>query len=213
MNLRGATMAVARGPIPVAVLAAALALPGAMILTGCQDSPDPSGVEPPTGGGPDYQPLISPAAVWANLEEALAATDPFGWEEQLSPSFRYVPDSSTATAYPGVAWSTWGRAQDVAVIDNLGAATDSVAADLLDVVFNAADPAGTEAQWDLIYDIRIWNAPGGLNRYRGRALIDFALEGTVWQVTRWEDLQGESPEDDPSVLMPTFGAVRGALAR
>lgn len=213
MSERGARAARTARTARTARAARALALAGAMILAGCQDSPDPSGVEPPTGGGPDYQPLLSPSAVWANLEEALEATDPFGWEEQLSPSFRYVPDSGTTTAYPGVAWSTWGRAQDVAVIDDLSAATDSVAADLLDVVFNAADPAGAVAQWDLIYDIRIWNAPGGVNRYRGRALIDFALEGPVWQITRWEDLQGESPEDDPSVLLPTFGAVRGALAR
>jgi hypothetical protein len=195
-------------PAFLAVILAGLAL----ALTGCQDSPDPSGVEPPTGGGPQYEPALGPAEVWSNLAEALEHQDAFGWEDQLGAGFRYVPDSATATEYPAVDWAGWGRAQDVAVIENLAATADSVDADLRDVVYNAADPAGTEAQWDLIYDIRIWHVPGGLTRYRARALLDFALAETDWELVRWEDLQRESPEDQPQVLLPSFGVVRGALA-
>jgi len=181
------------------------------LLAGCADDSTTRPAEPPEDGGATYESQISPAAVWRNIEAALEHADPAGWESQLSESFYYVPDPATASAFPDVAWQVWSREDDVDVIEEMSVVIDSVAADMRDVVFTADDPVGATAQWDLIYDIRLWSSPGGETRYRGRALIAFALEGAVWQVVGWEDLQRESHPDNPQVLLPTFGEVRGAL--
>jgi hypothetical protein len=183
-----------------------------LVLAGCQDTREPSGVEPPTGGGPPYEARLSPDAVWSNAEVALEALDPFGWEDQLSPTFAFDPSGATASQFPDVDWASWGRDEDVAVIRALASGADSVRADLRSLVLEAPDPVGGQVQWDLIYEVLVFNRDDSTTRFRGRALLDFALEGAEWRLARWDDLQGESPPDDPTILLPPLGDLRGALA-
>ena len=203
-----------RSAIPTLRMATFLLLTAslALLLAGCSDEDDSRTVEPPTGGGPGYQVPDSPAAAWSNLELALTHTDAFGWEDQLAADFAYVPDPQTAQAYPTVDWASWGRAQDVEVVGDLDVAADSVAADLTDVVFHAPAGVGGMAIWDVIYDVQIWSSPRSVTRYRARALLTFEFVGADWQLTLWEDLQRESDPDEPSVIYPSLGEVRGALA-
>lgn len=197
-------------PIALALTSGCVTL--LMLLGGCLFQPREA--EPPTTSTVQYLPQTSPANVWRNAQSSLEAKDPSGWDENFSENFRYLPDTDTVDAYPGVDWLNWNKEKEMSFINRWYSSDVTIIADLRDTDINTADPSGTEAEWQLIYYIReIQNSNGSETRYRARATINFQLEANFWYITRWEDEAQESDPDDDSVLLPTMGRLRGAFGR
>lgn len=174
---------------------------------------NPRQAEPPVAGDQiSYDPQTSARNVWGNLQTALNATDPGGWDQNLSPDFRYYPDTETESIYPNVDWANWDQAREIAFVQDWFGSNISVAADMeRPGSENTNDPSGDSGEWDLIYFVRVTDPTGNETRYSGRALIGFQLEGNFWYISYWRDLNGEEDPDNPGSNLQTLGVVRGAI--
>lgn len=192
----------------IAALAAALAL--SALLTGCIFQPrDP---EPPSvGGDVPYLPRISPRNVWENLQISLQNSDSFGWEENTSADFTYLPDTEAENQFPG-AFTDWDHERESVFINNFYANGFTIQAQMRNDDFNVPEPSGTEVVWEgVIYYVQVSDPNDGSEiRYRGSAIITFRLEGNFWYIYRWEDQTGESDPDSGQIL-PTLGVLRGTF--
>jgi hypothetical protein len=184
-------------------------LPGA---AGCLFTPRQA--EPPVAGDVvSYNPQTSARNVWDNVELALNSTDPGGWDQNLSPDFRYFPDTETESTYPSIDWANWDKTAEMSFIQAWFGSSITVLSDMvLPGSENTNDPSGDSGEWDLIYYIRVTDEFGGETRYSGRALIGFQLEGNFWYISYWRDLNGEEDPESPGSNLQTMGVVRGAVA-
>jgi hypothetical protein len=181
-------------------------------LGGCLfDTRDP---EPPETAAIDYLPRSSPANVFENLRLALVNKDSGGWDTAVSEEFQYVPDGFTESLFPAVDWAGWGKEQEMAFISNwfaAGVTIESSSLEWLDTAVSTPDGSGGFAEWDVIYFLTTTDQFGSTTRYRGRAIMEFSLEGSYWFLSYWRDEQGEQDPDDPANTLATFGALRGTF--
>ncbi len=189
-----------------------LALLVPVLVSGCLF--EPREAEPPsTQDAIEYVPRTSPRNVWTNCELALTNADGTGWENAVHESFLYVPDSQTLSQYPGVFATPWGKAREMTFVNAWFSNRPIIQANLLDEEISVPDGSGGRAEWDIIYYLNVTDRQtGSLAKYRARATLVFELKGTYWFLTYWRDESGESDPDDPQVLLPTLGVVRGAFA-
>ncbi|MCP4574493.1 MAG: hypothetical protein GY838_19250 [bacterium] len=191
---------------------AALAVAGMVLVlagSGCFFSPRVP--EPPQSGtAVDYLDQTLPENVWANLGKSLQNNDSGGWERNVGEEFTYIPDTEAETEYPDAFATPWEREQEVEFIRkfySFGPTNSEVK--MKHDGFDVPEPSGTTAYWEkVIYDLTV-ESGGSLTRYRGQANILFALDGTEWYVTSWEDIGGEPDPDDPGPAFATFGSLRG----
>jgi hypothetical protein len=189
----------------------ALGLAGCLAAAGCLFVPRDA--EPPeTGNIVRYQEQISPAAAWDNLETSIEATHAPGWEGAISPDFHYIPDSAAESQFPGV-FTDWNRDKELAFINRFYNSGVTISARMRNLEFVVPPSSGSESIWEnVIYDLTVTGAGGGSSvRYRGSAIITFALEGNFWYITEWRDQQGES-DPDTQQLLSTLGVLRGNFA-
>lgn len=192
------------GSIYAIMMAAVAVLAG----SGCIFSPrDP---EPP-GASVQYVNDSDPGNVVFNLEQAMGALDPAGFEERLSQDFRYEPDGLTLSNYPDVDWAGWGYEQEQAFIRDFLGNVDGVAADLnLELVEGDESGTGTEALVRYVSAVTV-ESGGSEVKYRATVTMEFKIDGTFWRLSRWFDEQGET-DPDSGALLPTLGQRRGAFA-
>ncbi|MBU1675929.1 nuclear transport factor 2 family protein [bacterium] len=170
---------------------------------------EPRQAEAPGGAVITYLPQSQPENVIANIETAMANTDPAGYERQIAEVFTYQPDSDTEASYPDVDWASWDRAREIAFMNDFLGTIDGMVIDLRDEeIFT--DWSGSEAELRYIYSVVVDEA-GGTVPYRARVTLEFRLDGTFWVLTRWFDEQGEEDPDSGSPL-PPLGRRRGAFA-
>lgn len=174
---------------------------------------EPRAPEPPRTSAIQYIDAINATAVWENCRLSLSNKDSGGWESSVSENFVYVPDAETETAYP-VNWANWGKTEEMGFISSFFASNTTIAADLFDTEINTPDGAGGFAQWDVIYSLVVTDVGSGSStRYRGRAVLEFTLEGSFWYLSYWRDEQGEQDlPDNPNSTLQTMGALRGTFA-
>ena len=191
---------------------AALCLAGCLASGGCLFVPRDA--EPPeTGNIVRYQEQISPAAAWDNLETSAEATHAPGWENAIHPTtFTYIPDSAAESQFPGV-FAGWSREQELAFINRFYNSGVTISVRMRNLEFVVPPTSGGESVWEnVIYDMTVTSTGGGAPvRYRGSAIITFALEGNFWYITEWRDQQGES-DPDTQQLLSTLGVLRGNFA-
>lgn len=191
---------------------ASLGLFACLAPAGCLFAPRDA--EPPeTGTIVRYQEQISPAAAWDNLETSAEATHAPGWEGAISSqSFHYVPDSAAENQFPG-AFTDWNREKEIAFINRLYNSGVTITARMRNLEFVVPPSSGSESIWEnVIYDVTVTStADGSSIRYRGSAIITFALEGNFWYIREWRDQQGES-DPDTHQLLSTLGVLRGNFA-
>jgi len=191
-----------------------LALVAALLplLAGCLfDTRDP---EPPQTAAIDYLPRSSPANVWENCRLALTNRDSGGWDTAVSENFEYVPDGDTESSFGGIDWSGWNKEVELAFAGNwfaTGADIVSASTQWVDDGISTPGGSGGFAEWDLIYYFTV-NSNGSTTRYRGRAILQFELEGSYWYLSYWRDEQGEQDPDNPSSTLATMGALRGTFS-
>jgi len=182
-------------------------------LGGCLfDTREP---EPPQTAAIDYLPRSSPGNIWENCRLALTNKDSGGWDTAISENFEYVPDGSTESAFPGVAWASWDKPTEMSFIGNWfasGATIQSAQAQWKDPNSpNTEDGSGGFAEWEVIYFLSVTDNFGSSTRYRGSAVVQFSLEGSYWYLSYWRDTQGEQDPDNPASTLPTMGALRGTF--
>jgi len=174
---------------------------------------EPRDAEPPaTGQQIDYLPRTAPANVWENCRLSLVNRDVTGWDNAIYETFQYIPDSDTRSAFPAVDWDNWGRAQEIAFITSLYNNVTAIAADLRDEEISTPEGSGNFAEWDIIYLVEVTDQTGSVTKYRGRATLQFELQGSYWYLTYWRDENGESDPDNPDVQLPTMGVLRANFA-
>ena len=181
-----------------------------LLVTGCIFEPrDP---EPPSVGTTvPYLPRNSPRNVWENLQISLQHNDSFGWEENTSPDFTYLPDSDAADQFPGI-FDGWDYERETSFINNFYTTGVSNQVQMRNDEFNVPEPSGTEVVWQgVIYYLKVTDPnDGSETRYRASAIITFRLEANFWYIYRWEDQVGESDPDTGQIL-PTMGVLRGTF--
>jgi len=176
--------------------------------SGCIFSPrDP---EPP-GASVQYVNDSDPGNVVFNLEQAMGALDPSGYQERISQDFRYEPDGGTLANYPDVDWAGWGYEQEVAFIQDFLGNVDGVTADL-NLELSEGDESGVGTEAFVRYVSAVTVESGGSEvKYRATVTMEFKIDGTFWRLSRWFDEQGET-DPDSGALLPTLGQRRGAFA-
>lgn len=180
-----------------------------VLLAGCLF--DPRDADPPSTEDPiEYLPRTSPRNVWTNCRLALENGDVTGWDNAIYESFLYEPDSQALAQYPGVFATPWDKEREMAFISTWFANDPLIQANLFDEEISTPDPSGNIALWDIIYYLVV-TENGSQTRYRASARLVFELKGSYYYLTRWTDEGGESDPDDPQILLPTLGVVRGAL--
>ncbi|MEZ4387792.1 MAG: hypothetical protein R3D98_09480 [Candidatus Krumholzibacteriia bacterium] len=171
--------------------------------------------EPPQTAAIDYLPRSSPSNVWENCRLALTNKDSGGWDTAVSENFVYVPDGATETSFPGVAWASWDKPTEMTFIGNWFASGVTIQSDQAQwkdpASQNTNDGSGGFAQWDVIYFLSITDSFGSSTRYRGRAVVEFTLEGSYWYLSYWRDEQGEQDPENPTSTLATMGALRGTF--
>jgi len=68
---------------------------------------EPRDPEPPGNNQIDYLPATDTDNVLENLQRAIGALDPNGYERMLSSDFAYEPDGGALANYPDVDWERW----------------------------------------------------------------------------------------------------------
>lgn len=190
------------------LLLAVAALP---LVAGCLfDTREP---EPPDTAAIDYLPRSGPANVWENCRLALTNRDSGGWDTAVSENFEYVPDGNTETGFGGVDWMAWTKETEMAFIGSWfasGAQITSSSLQWIDTDISTPDGSGGYAEWDLIYYFEV-ESNSSVTRYRGRAILQFELEGSYWYLRYWRDEQGEDDPDSPGSTLATMGTLRGTF--
>lgn len=199
---------------PLRTLASTVLLAGSLVLllglAGCLFEPrEPA--PPSVGTAIRYNPRTSPRNVWENLQISLQNNDSFGWEENTSNDFTYLPDSEASNQFPGV-FAGWNFEREKTFINNFYASGVTNQAKMRNDDFNVPEPSGTEIVWEgVIYYVRVTDPNDASEiRYRASAIITFRLEGNFWYIYRWEDQTGESDPDSGQIL-PTLGVLRGTF--
>jgi len=169
--------------------------------------------EPPTTSSIQYLPRNSASSVWENCRLSMVNKDAGGWDTNVAEDFIYLVDSEAREANPGPHWDNWGKETEMGFINNWYGANVTIEADLLDTEYNTPVGDGSLAQWDLIYYITVTSNvtdPPSVTNYRGRAELEFTLQGSYWYLSLWRDLNGE---EDPETgnLLGTMGMLRGAF--
>ena len=173
-------------------------------LCGCSDdgSRDHPGIIGAEGA-------VTPDQAWQTIERSLNAYRVDGWENAIATTFAYVPDQASAAEFPD-AFSSWNRDVEVAFAQALFAADVEIDADL--VVNGATCPASSNGTvtWPNVEYAIVIAGPGDASpvTYRGFADLEFGLEGNVWYLTRWVDLQGAPAPWNEGVICPTLGELR-----
>lgn len=181
-----------------------------VLLAGCLF--DPREAEPPSTENPiEYLPRTSPRNVWTNCRLALQNNDITGWDNAIYETFLYEPDSQALAQYPEAFATPWDKAKEMAFINAWFANSPRIQPNLFDVEIATPDPSGNVALWDIIYYLIVTDSNGSQTRYRASARLVFELKGSYYYLTRWTDEGGESDPDNPQILLPTLGVVRGAL--
>jgi hypothetical protein len=175
---------------------------------------EPRDAEPPSTQDPiDYLPRTSPRNVWENCRLALEHNDATGWDTAVYEDFLYEPDSQSLSQYPVAFATPWDKTREMGFITSWFSSNPQIQANLLDEEINTPDPSGNRAEWDIIYFLNVTDRQtGSVTRYRASATLVFELKGSYYFLTRWRDESGESDPDNPQVLLPTLGVVRGALS-
>ena len=175
---------------------------------------EPRVPEPPTSGVTvPYLPRNTVAKnIWANLQLALNNSDSFGWEENVSPDFRYYPDQEAEQQFPGL-FDDWNKENEMAFITNLFNSGVKIVAEMRDDDFDIPDDSGVEVEWiGVIYFLDVTTiSDGSQSRFRASARITFRLEGNFWYIYSWTDQQGES-DPDTGALLSGMGVLRGSFA-
>jgi hypothetical protein len=180
-----------------------------LVLNGCLfDARDP---EPPFAQAIYYLPRVSAENIWENCRLAMINRDASGWDTAVSENFVYVPDSDTEQAYPQVDWANWRKAAEMEFVSRWFASNVTIEADLRDDPINTPAGSGGLAEWELIYLVAVTDTQtGAITRYRGRAVLQFTLEGSYYFLSYWRDEQGEQDPDSGATL-ETMGRLRGAF--
>jgi hypothetical protein len=175
---------------------------------------EPRDAEPPSTVNPiEYLPRTSPENVWENCSLALENDDATGWDNAVHESFLYEPDSQTLSLYPAAFATPWGKAREMSFVNAWFSNRPIIQANLLDERISTPDGSGGRAEWDIIYFLNVKDRQtGSTSLYRARATLVFELKGNYWFLTYWRDESGESDPNNPQVLLPTLGVVRGAFA-
>ncbi len=175
---------------------------------------EPRDAEPPSTQDPiEYLPRTSPRNVWENCRLALENVDVTGWDNAVHETFLYEPDSQTLSQYPGAFATPWGKPREMTFVNAWFSNRPIIQANLLDEEISTPDGSGGRAEWDIIYFLNVTDRQNNsVTRYRARATLVFELKGNYWFLTYWRDESGESDPDNPQVLLPTLGVVRGAFA-
>ena len=182
-----------------------------LVLSGCFFEPrDPA--PPSLGSQVQYLDQSQPRNVWENLQTSLQNNDSFGWEENISEDFLYIPDSEAEQQFPGQ-FEEWNREREMSFIESFYTADVTNIAKMRNDDFSIPDASGTQVVWEgVIYYLRSTNNLSNSEiRYSGSAIITFILEGTEWYIYRWEDQQGESDPDNEAQILPTMGVLRGTF--
>lgn len=190
-----------------------LPLAVSVLVAGCLFEPrDP---EPPETAAIDYLPRSSAANVWENCRLALTNKDSGGWDTAVSENFTYVPDGATESNFPGVAWGAWDKTVEMEFIGNWFASGVTIASEASQwkdpASASTPDGSGGFAEWDVTYFLEVTDSFGSTTRYRGRAILEFELEGSYWYLSYWRDEQGEQDPDDPASTLATMGTLRGTF--
>jgi hypothetical protein len=187
----------------------ALAAAGCLGLTGCLFAPREA-ESPASGQEIIYLPPSEAENVLDNTQTALNALDSGGYDDVISETFQYEPDTDTQAAWPGVDWDNWNATQEEGFAARLFQNVNKIQMDLRDSTINVELPSGTEAEYDLIYFLKVTDLTGE-TRYRGRAELTFKLIGSSWYIDKWVDLNQEG-DPETGADLPTMGSLRGALA-
>jgi hypothetical protein len=183
-----------------------------LICSGCLFQPrEPN--PPSTGASVQYLPKSQPRNVWENLQTSLQNNDSFGWDDNISDDFTYVPDSEAEQGAPGGFFTDWNKEREINFIDNFYNAGVTNIAQMRNDDFAIPEPSGTQVVWEgVIYYLTSTNDLSGSEiRYSGSAIITFLLEGTEWYIYRWEDQQGESDPDNEQQILPSLGVLRATF--
>jgi hypothetical protein len=152
---------------------------------------------------------VTPEQTWQSIQVSVNGRAVAGWENALGATFEYVPDQVSAQAFPG-AFDSWNRDVEIAFAQALFAADVEIDADL--IVNGASCPAssGGTVTWPNVEYAIVIAGPGDASpvTYRGFADLEFGLEGNVWYLTRWVDLQGAPAPWNEGVICPTLGELR-----
>lgn len=182
-----------------------------VVVSGCLFEPrDP---EPPSSGQSiPYLPRGEARNVWTNLQTALNHSDSFGWEESISPDFRYYPDTDAENEFPGL-FADWDYEKESTFINRFFDSGVKIVADLMDDDFNVPDAAGTEVEWvGVVYFLDVTTTSDNSNtRYSASARITFRLEANFWYIYEWTDQQKQSDPDNEGQLLSSMGVLRGSF--
>jgi hypothetical protein len=200
----------ARRPAPRSTWAVLVLGGGGLLLLGsCFFAP--RSPEPPASGQEcQYLPRGEAENILSNIEEALDCKDGGGYDDAISETFTYEPDDQTQSAYPSVDWDGWGQQQEEDFGDWLFQNLNSLVLDLRDSTITVEIPSGTEAEWDVIYFLKVTDDDGE-TRFRARAELTLRLVGSYWFLDKWVDLNQEN-DPDTGAELPTMGSLRGAFA-
>ena len=127
------------------LLTAALLLAMATALAGCLFTPrDP---DPPSlGSQVTYLPKSQPRNVWENLQISLQNNDSFGWDDNISEDFLYVPDSEAEQQFPG-RFTDWNKEKEINFIENFFTADVNNIAKMRNDDFSIPQSSGTQVIW------------------------------------------------------------------
>ncbi len=183
-------------------------LAGALLCGGCLF--EPRDVEFPGGVVINYLAQDRPENVRENIQIALNNTDAAGYDRQIAEDFVYEPDGDTESAYPGVDWTAWDRAQEIAFITDFFNTVEGVEADLrFDEL--KTDWSGSQAELQYVYRIGVSEGGASVVYYMATVTLEFRLDGTFWVLTRWYDEAGGS-EEEGGLVLNTLGQRRGLFA-
>jgi hypothetical protein len=171
---------------------------------------EPRDPEPPGTSQTNYLPATDTDNVLENLQRAIGALDPNGYERMLASDFTYEPDGGTLANYPDVDWEAWDSAQEIAFMAGFLSNVIGVIADLKAETFGDT-PGPTEAELRYVYALTVTEIGNSELKYRAQATLEFRIDGTEWRLSRWIDEQGET-DPESNALLPSLGQRRGAFA-
>jgi len=171
---------------------------------------EPRDPEPPGNNQIDYLPATDTDNVLENLQRAIGALDPNGYERMLSSDFAYEPDGGALANYPDVDWERWDSDQEVAFMAGFLSNVVGVTADLKAEEFGDI-PGPSEAELRYVYALTVTEIGDSEVKYRAQATLEFRIDGTEWRLSRWIDEQGET-DPESNALLPSLGQRRGAFA-
>lgn len=150
---------------------------------------------------------FDPEDVLVNLEQRIKDRDWKRYGDFLAEDFRFVPFDAVRLEHPPVIWDEWGRALEIAFVQEMVSPNHGARLSLLDNVLERGSEAKGRAEWDLVYTLNF-----GGQEFRSRAVFVFERVDNLWYLREWIDTTIETDEDGGNALS-TSGSLRAALSR